>query len=139
MADINKVNADRTPVSAGSMGNKSVNIADIASIGVMVATDVYYVARIPKGAVITDLQLLTEAGVSAATGTMDVGYMMGGVAVDDYFTSAFNSVTGGEALSSAFPLKCTDDCYITITVNTAGTIADKRVSVITGYEFKGEV
>ena len=139
MADFNKVNTDRTPVSAGSMGNKSINIADFASIGVMAAASVFYVARIPLGAVITGLKLNAEAGASAASGTMDVGYVMDGVTVDDYFTSALDTATGGEAVSAAFPLECDADCYIIITVNTSTTVVDKRVSVVTEYEFKGEV
>lgn len=139
MADFNKVNVDRSLVSAGSMGNNSVNIKDFDSIGALAATSVFYVTKIPKGSVITDLKLNATAGLSAASGTIDIGYVMGATTDDDYFASAFNSVTGGEKVSAAFPLICTSDCYITVTVNTSVTVVDKRMTVVTGYEFKGEV
>ena len=139
MADFNKVSADRSLVSAGSMGNKSIDVVDLDSIGAMAAASVFYVCKIPKGSIITGLKLNAIAGLSAASGTIDIGYIMGATTDDDYFASAFNTVTGGQKVSVAFPLECTDDCYITVTVNTSTTVVDKRMSVITEYEFKGEV
>ena len=139
MADFNKVNADRTPISTGSMGNKSVNVVDLASIGALAIASVFYVAKIPAGTIITGLKLNAEAGLSAATGTMDIGYIMGATTVADYFVNGLNTAAGGESVSAAFPLVCDEDTYIIATPLVAITVVDKRMTVVTDYEFKGEV
>ena len=139
MADFNKVNADRTPISTGSMGNKSVNVVDLASIGALAVASVFYVAKIPAGTIITGLKLNAEAGLSVATGTLSIGYIMGATTVADYFVSIFDTATGGEKLSAAFPLVCDEDTYIIATPLTEATVVDKRMTVVTDYEFKGEV
>lgn len=139
MGDVNKVNADRTLVSAGGMGNASVNTQIMASIGVVAIDDVFFVKRIPKGSVITEVKVNAEAGLSDATGTLDVGYVMGEVLAPTYFDTGVNSVAGAQSVSASMPLECTDDCYITVSAKTAATVADKILAVTTQYEFKGEV
>jgi len=141
MTDFNKVNVDRSLVSAGGMGNSSVNVIDLASIGLLAfdGPSVFYVTKIPKGSIINGLKLNAEAGLGEASSTMDIGYIMGETTVADYFVDGFDIATGGESSSAAFPLECTDDCYIIATPLVADTVADKRMTVVTGYEFKGEV
>lgn len=139
MANANKVNAERSIAQTGSVGNASQKTEDFASIGVNAATDVFYALKVARGSIITGLKLNAEAGLSAATGTIDIGYVMGADVDDDYFASAFNSVTGGQVVSAAMPLICTADCYIIVTVNTAVTVVDKRMAITAEFEYKGEV
>lgn len=141
MADINKTSAERNIVSAGSMGNASVEVAKFTSIGALVAgTDVFYCTKIPKGSIITDVMLDAEAGLSAATGTLDIGYVMGATTVADYFVNGFNTATGGKSPRNlGAPLECTDDCFIIATPLVANTVADKLMQVTTSYEYKGEL
>lgn len=139
MADVNKVNAERSIAQTGSVGNASQKTEDFASIGANAIDDVFYALKVARGSLLTGLKLNAEAGLSAATGTIDIGYIMGGVAVPAYFATAFNTVTGGEKVSAAMPLKCTDDCYIIVTPKTAVTVVDKRMAVTAEFEYKGEV
>lgn len=140
MADFNKTNVDRTLVSAGSMGNASVEVASFASIGALVAgTDVFYAIKIPKNCIITDVTLDGEAGLSVATGTLDIGYVMGATTVADYFIDGFNSVTGGRSRSVGAPLACTDDCYILVTPLVANSVVDKLMDITVNYQYKGEL
>lgn len=138
MGDVNKVNADRTLVSAGGMGNASINTQLMPSVGVVAVDDVFFVKRIPKGSVITEVKVNAEAGLTA-TGTLDVGYVMGEVLAPTYFDTGVNSVAGAQSVSDSMPLECTDDCYITVTPKVGATVADKILAVTTQYEFKGEV
>lgn len=141
MADLNKVGADRQIVAAGSMGNASVEISKHNTIGVLVAgTDRYFVAKIPKGAIITDVELNAFLGLSAATGTLDIGYSMDGVDAAKYFVDAFDSAGGGKSPRNlGAPLECTEDCYIIATPLTANTVADKLMTVVISYEYQGQV
>ena len=140
MADVNKVSTDRTIVSAGSMGNASVEVSKHASIGVLVfGTDKYYVVKIPKGSIITDVILDAEAGLSVATGTLDIGYIMDATEVADYFVDGANTAAGGRSRSVGAPLECTEDCYIIATPLIADTVVDKLMQVTVNYQFKGEL
>lgn len=139
MTNINKVSAERSIAVTGAYGNSSQQTADFDSVGVLEVSDVFYAMKIAKNSVITDLKLTAVAGLSVATGTVDIGYIMGGVAEPDYFAADFDTVTGGQKVSAAMPLPCTDDCYIIVTAKTAVTVANKRMAIVAGFEYKGEL
>jgi len=141
MANFNKTNVDRTPTATPSLGTASVDVASFASIGALAfgATTVFYASMIPANSIITDVTLDTEAGASAATGTLDVGIIMGTTTTADYFIDGFDSNTGGRGRSVGATLTTTDDCYITLTPLVANTVVDKDVTVTVNYRYIGEV
>lgn len=134
MTDFNKTVVDRSGTFTGAYGNKSVDYSDFASVGVMANTDVFYSGKVSKNSIITGLSANLEAALSATA--VKVGYVMGGVTVNDYFIAA--AASGAKSNSSAMPLICTDDCYIIVTAGAA-TVADKRLAIVTDFIYDGDI
>lgn len=139
MSDINKDNVLRSIAYGGSVGNATTQVSD-GNMPQAAVGDVIYLQKIASGTYLKGFKLQSVAAISAAGGTLDIGYKMGATTVVDYFAADAAADAVLNVSSASMPIKVTEELYIIATVKVAAVnTGDIRVAMQTNINFIGEI